>query len=685
MLEETNVENRIQKTSDEMRSRRVGRARIFASMGTVGALIGGLGISQIAAAAPRATTVLANSQPSFVAHSRDLGAVNPSKPVDFEVLLALPDESAVEAEVQALSTPGSASFRQFLTPAEFQSTYSPSPAAVAAVESWVRAGGLKVKSVAPSRLYVEVTGTMGRAEALVGSTLHTYGYRGEELAEPTSNYSIPASLSASVAGIVNLDDSAYLQKPADTGTAAPGLSSTTSPDSTLPGPPKGLHYGIQPCSDYYGEKIATDKPPAYGQAWPYTICGYDADQYEKAFGLYDSIQQGNDGSGVTVAITDAYAAPTIVSDADTWSTHNNVAPFGTGQFTQVTPPANGYDNESLCGPKGWYGEETLDVEAVHAMAPGAKVVFVAGKNCGGGLDRAWASTIDNHLASVVTDSWDDNSEALPAGTIAFYHEYLLEAATTGITVMFSSGDSGDDVAATGTKQVGLPASDPYATAVGGTSTEIDQNGSIVFQTGWSNFYAALSRQGAWTPAPPGTFSSGSGGGTSVLYPQPFYQVGVVPAKISKYNGHKAMRAVPDVAMPGDPNTGLEIGETQTFSDGTYYSTYRLGGTSLSSPLFAGVVADAVQFNGAPVGFINPLLYANVGTSAITDVLGPSTRQATVRTNLKNPGNSSSPLTWVLQSIGLPTTIFAGPGYDDQTGVGTPNGVSFLQAMKYPPS
>ena len=666
-----------------MRSDTVRRARILA---TVGTLIGGLAVSQVAAAAPSATTVLAGSQASFVAHARDLGAVNRSTPVDFDVLLALPDQAAVEAEVQALSTPGTPSFRRFLTPAGFRSAYSPAPSAVAAVESWVRAGGLKVKAVAPSRLYVEVTGTMGRAEALVGTTLHTYDYRGQSLAEPVGDYSIPAALSTTVAGIVNLDDSALLQKPATaSGGSSSGPTSATTSDNTLPGPPSGVHYGVEPCSDYYGQKIATDKPPAYGQSWPYTICGYGADQYEKAFGLYDSIQQGNDGSGVTVAITDAYAAPTILSDADTWSAQNNLAPFGTGQFTQVTPPAAGYNDERGCGPRSWYGEETLDVEAVHAMAPGANVVFVAGRNCGSGLDDALASVIDNHLASVVTNSWDDPSEALPAGTIAFFHEYLLEAATTGITVMFSSGDAGDDVAATGTKQVGLPASDPYATAVGGTSTEIDQNGTIVFQTGWSNFYTPLSRQGAWTPAPPGVFSSGAGGGTSVVYPQPFYQVGVVPVKISKYNGHAAMRALPDVAMPADPDTGLEIGETQQFSDGTYYSTYRLGGTSLASPLFAGVVADAVQFNGAPIGFINPLLYGNIDTPAITDVTAPSTRQATVRTNLSKPGDPASRPTWVLQTIDLPTTISAGPGYDDQTGVGTPNGVPFLQAMRYPPT
>ncbi len=667
----------------DMRSRKVRRVRTSLTLGAVGALIGGLGLTQMAGAAPSATSALANSRPGFVNQARDLGAVRASEPVDFEVLLSLPNESAVEAEVQALSTPGSASFRKFLTPAQFRSTYSPSPAAVSAVESWVRSAGLTVKSVAPSRLYVEVTGTMGRAESLVGTTLHTYSYRGQDLAEPVGNYTVPAGLSGTVAGVVNLDDAGLLQKPADdTGQGSTSAPSKIVPDGTLPGPPPGVHYGVQPCSSYYGQTMATDKPKAYGQNWPYTICGYDADQYEQAFGLYNEIQGGTDGHGVTVAITDAYAAPTMLSDADTWSTQNDLPTFASGQYTQVTPPADGYNKEKECGPQGWYGEETLDVESVHAMAPGANIVYVGGKNCAGGLDTAWASVIDNHLASVVTDSWSDGTEALPAGAIAYYHEYLLEAATTGITVMFSSGDDGDEVAATGTKQVGLPASDPYATGVGGTSTEIGQNGNIVFQTGWSNFYSALSTKNTWKPKPPGTFSSGAGGGTSVVYAQPSYQVGVVPAKISKYFGKTPMRAVPDVAMPADPNTGLEIGETQTFSDGTYYSTYRLGGTSLASPLFAGVVADAVQYNGAAIGFINPLLYKDIDTSAITDVAAPPSHEATVRTNLTDPSDPSSPLAWVLQSIDIPTTIFAAPGYDDQTGVGTPNGVFFLQAMKY---
>ena len=202
--------------------------------------------------------------------------------------------------------------------------------------------------------------------------------------------------------------------------------------------------------------------------------------------------------------------------------------------------------------------------------------------------------------------------------LQFFHQYLLEAGMTGISVLFSSGDSGDDVGSVGSRQVDYPASDPLATAVGGTSTEIGAHGQIVFQTGWSNSYSDLSN-GAWSPAPPGNYSSGSGGGTSQLFAQPSYKKGHVPASISEYFGSTPMRAVPDISMPGDPNTGLRVGETQVFNNGTHYAEYRIGGTSLSSPLLAGVLADAVQYSGGAIGFINPLIYGDEQMPAITDV------------------------------------------------------------------
>jgi len=78
---------------------------------------------------------------------------------------------------------------------------------------------------------------------------------------------------------------------------------------------------------------------------------------------------------VTVAITDAFASPTIVKDTTIYNSRHGLPAWGRNQFSQITPGPNGYDNVTDCGGSGWYGEETLDVESVHAMAPGAKVVY----------------------------------------------------------------------------------------------------------------------------------------------------------------------------------------------------------------------------------------------------------------------------------------------------------------------
>jgi subtilase family serine protease len=406
-------------------------------------------------------------------------------------------------------------------------------------------------------------------------------------------------------------------------------------------------------------------------------------QYQSAYGETALLRAGVTGRGVTVAITDAYAAPTILADAQQYNRVHHQPEFAPGQFSQITPAANGYDDEDVCGPQGWYGEETLDVEAVHAMAPGAKIVYVGAADCESGLDDAWASSIDNHVANVITNSWNDGTDdisLLGNEYVAFYQQFSQEAALTGITVNFSSGDGGDDTAG-GTniaaKTVEFPADLPYVTGVGGTSVEIGSRGQWLDEHGWQSSYSTLT-SGAWTPAPPGNYSSGGGGGTSVLFDQPFYQAGKVPASVSEYFGATPMRAVPDIAMPGDPNTGFEVGETQVFPDGTYWDQYRIGGTSLASPLMAGVVAVADQFSHKSLGFINPLYYKLLGTRALHDIVAPTSPVAQVRTDYVNFLDNSQGTFFRLQTIDVQsTTLHDTPGYDDETGVGTPDGPAFF--------
>jgi subtilase family serine protease len=507
--------------------------------------------------------------------------------------------------------------------------------------------------------------------------LHNYSYLGKNVRANATQLSLPsgtpAAVTGTVSGVVGIDQGSALKQIAD----------------TEPGPPGGARFGVQPCSAYYAEKIATDKPAAYGKHQPYTPCGYVPQQLQAAYGETGLLSQGINGNGVTVAITDAYAAPTIAQDAQLYNQTHKQPTFIPGQFTQVTPGPNDFDNADLCGAQGWYGEETLDVEAVHAMAPGARIVYVGASDCLSGLDFAWAGTIDSHLANVITNSWTDGTDdinLLGTDYVQFYQQFSLEAALTGITVNFSSGDSGDHTAG-GTnlaaKTVEFPADLPYVTGVGGTSLFVGSHGQWVGEHGWQNAYSTLTN-GAWSPTPPGPYSSGGGGGTSQLFTQPFYQVGKVPASISKYYGSTPMRAVPDIAMAGDPNTGFEVGETQVFPDGTYWDQYRIGGTSLSSPLLAGVVALADQAHGRPLGFINPLYYHLLGTSALHDIVAPTSPLAQVRTDYTNFLDNSEGVFFRLQTIDVQSsTLHDTPGYDNETGVGSPQGPQlFLSVLPH---
>jgi len=173
---------------------------------------------------------------------------------------------------------------------------------------------------------------------------------------------------------------------------------------------------------------------------------------------------------------------------------------------------------------------------------------------------------------------------------------------------------------------------------------------------------------------------GSGGGVSRIFAEPSYQVGVVPNSVFQAQGRTG-RAVPDISAVGDPNTGYLIGETQTFPNGTVaYSEYRIGGTSLSSPLVAGIMALADQAAGHTHGFANPLFYSLAGSSAFTDVVSPASTVAVVRANYVNSIDASAGVVYRLRTMNQNLSLTSTPGYDDVTGLGTPTS-SFLNSLK----
>jgi subtilase family serine protease len=251
----------------------------------------------------------------------------------------------------------------------------------------------------------------------------------------------------------------------------------------------------------------------------------------------------------------------------------------------------------------------------------------------------------------------------------------MQGAIEGIGIYFSSGDDSDESHSVGYVTADWPASSPFVTAVGGTSLGVGQDNSRVVETGWGTHTSSLNpTTGVWTDH---GWLYGSGGGVSRLFAEPSYQAGVVPNSVFTTQGRTG-RAVPDIAAFGDPNTGYLIGQTQTFPDGSVkYSEYRIGGTSLSSPIMAGIMALADEAKGSPHGFANYAFYASATSGAFYDVLHHS--GAVVRVNYNNSVDASNGLAYRLRTFDQGLTLQTTSGWDDITGLGTPSS-SFLSAL-----
>jgi len=614
-------------------------------------------------AASSARTTLQGSAPSWANSKNYVGKADPSADIGFRLYLGWTNPSAVGALAQAVSDPHNASYGQYLTPAQFRQRFAPSQAQVGAVQSWLRSQGFSVEYTPTNNRYISAEGTVAQAEAAFGASFGMYSVQGLAVRSPSSDVSIPSSLAGSVSGVIGLDDSAQFV-----------FTNHTTGDA----PPPAAFVSAQPCSTYWGEKQAVGFTNPYGAGTlPYAPCGYTPAQVKGAYGI-----SGYDGSGQTVAIIDAYAAPTITQDVNQWSINRGLPTMKPNQFTQVVAPGTYHHPESgrKQNPQGWYGEETLDVEAVHGMAPAANIVYVGAPNNFQDLDAALNHVVDRGLAQIVTNSYGFDTEVLPPGYIKPYEDTILQGVTEGIGIYFSSGDNSDESLVEGYTTTDWPASSPFVTAVGGTSLAVGTGNNYLFETGWGSTTSSWTGT-AWSPTPPGPWIYGAGGGVSRIFAEPPYQGGVVPASVFAAQGRTG-RAVPDIAAFADPNTGYLIGETQTFPDGTVkYSEYRIGGTSLSSPIMAGIMALADQAAGHPHGFANPLFYSLAGSASFKDIVSPASTVAVVRTNYKNGVDASNGLSYVLRTMNQTLSLKTTPGYDDVTGLGTPTS-SFLSALSH---
>jgi len=681
------------------------------------ALTGALGLAvSFAAAAP--AVAAAKPAPGRVAlrgsltpakeRAHPAGNVAAASVVRFDLVLKLRDATGAQAFVRAVSSPGSAQYRHYLTDAQWTARFGPTSAAVARAEAWLRHQGFAVGSVAKDRVFVSASGSAAAVERAFGVQLGYYKVNGHTVRLVKGTMTIPSSLAGTVSGVAGVNQSLATNGLAVTPRAAAAVPAQEPP------PPPGFR-NPQPCSPSWGAKIDTTDKAAlykpYTAPLPYDICGYKPAQLRGGYKLSGSVASGTDGKGVTLAIVDAYDSPTLLADAQRYYKMNDPAhPLSSSQFFNLSPPA--VDDVAECDGSGWYAEQALDVESSHAMAPGANILFVGAQDCFDNSLLAALTTAVTSGASVVSDSWGDTLGDLltdAATKTAFDNTFML-AASTGVSVLFSSGDSGDNFAISGLTAPDYPASSPFITAVGGTTLEINAKNTAQAQYGWSTAKQTLcgpvsARNCGTATTPEGSlaFQAGGGGGTSYTYTQPFYQAGVVPAALALRNealfGPVPLRVEPDISMDADAQSGMLIGLTQTFPSGVKYGQFKEGGTSLASPLLAGVIADTDQAAGAPLGFLNPVLYkASVRTpAAFSDIRPPAkpNSAAVIRVDYANTVNASAGFVVSLRAINYAgpetycdatgncatrnVTLTAAPGFDGLTGIGA-IGSKFISAL-----
>ncbi|MEZ0024854.1 subtilase family serine protease [Kitasatospora sp. MAP12-15] len=646
------------------------------------------------AAEPSVAKDLTGSSPAWATPKADAGAVPDSTPATARVYLAGQDAQGLAAFAQAVSDESSPLYGKFLSAADAKARFGASAAQVKAVTAWVTGAGLKV--TATTAQYVEVSGTTGTLAKAFGTQFRNYRTADGTHKAPAKDAVVPASVANSIIGIGGLADpiqkaSSQAVSVASAESGAKGAAASALPSSKAP----ATLPTVPTCSaDGYDSDIAKGAPMGYEKNDPFAPCAYVPSQLRKAYHVTSSKVSGK---GATVAIVDAYGLGTMQADANTFATAHGDKPFAAGQYKEVLTPDQ-WNNQANCGD--WSGEEALDVEMVHGLAPDANVVYVGANSCeDADLDAALANIVNNHLADVVSNSWGEimhgKSGDIDPAVVASENQLFQLGAAEGIGFTVSAGDCGDSspgAAATGVNcqadtnqaQADWPSASPWVTSVGGTALELmNKSGTYADEVSMGDQRSVLSADGkSWTPMP-GAFYFGGGGGVSADFPQPWYQQGVVPDSVSMVaaNGTKSatpLRATPDIAMSGDLVASTLVGYTPA---GGAYSEGGYGGTSVSSPETAGMLANAIQERGGKaIGFANPALYNRADNDSIFNDVDDSTDHGKLG-NVVDLGMVGGALKVRLYKIGSDYGLKATPGYDTATGVGSP-GADFLKSFKH---
>lgn len=642
---------------------------------------------------------IANSTPAYVSTAKNLGPAEASNTIEVSIWLQPHNRSALDALAHDLYNPDSTNYRHWLKSSEIAAQFAPTAAEVKTIEDFFTSNNLKVLRVGPNNFYVRAQGTVANVEQAFHVKINEYQVARQTLRANASNPYVEGPAAAFVQAVSGLDGGEFTHpldlRPNSLATGASPLANrvdlaraTSSADSSsfesvcFTGLKTEKHttFGSYPKATYTGNGYFSGQ---FG-------CGYSPANVYTAYNLNGLYAEGFNGTGQTIVIIDWCGSPTILEDANAFSEK-----FGLPKLTATNFSIINYPKLSACS--GVNLEINLDVEWAHAIAPGANIDLVVPPTADfEDVDEAIFYAATAGLGNVISGSYTTPEFFVP-GTELNKENLISEiAAVTGVATNFASGDAGNYGTFHLPPTVSVPADLPYATGVGGVTLALNSNNSIAFQTGWETHESILMAGGViYDPAHSYNFygfGGGSGGGASAFFTKPSFQTGV-PGKF---------RQVPDIAWLADPFTGGIVIISQP-GQLPLQVWYVAGGTSLATPMFSALWAIANQEAGTPLGQAAPYLYS-MPSSTITDIvpytsthnLTATVQQSSSQTQSFSPadtllvveplfGNNFYSAIWdypgtedtaLTVSFGEDYYLKTKVGWDDVTGMGTPNAKAF---------
>lgn len=503
----------------------------------------------------RVTVTLPGNRHPLARPEFDLGPVPLDEPLGRMILVFSPDPTT-QAELDRLTTqqqdPSSPLFHQWISPEEYGRRFGISEGDWNRIAAWLTAQGFQVEEIPRGRSTAVFSGTAGEVAAAFHTEMHRYLVNGETHCANSSDPQIPAALSGVVAGIASLHDFRS-HHPA------------SIPDLTL----QGAHY----------------MTPADFAAI------YDVNP------LYSA---NTDGTGTSIAVV-ARSNLRII-DVEAFRLLMGLpANSATVILNGPDPGIVSADDQS---------EATFDAEWAGAIAKKVAVKFVVSAStvATDGVLLSAQYVVNGNIAPVMTTSFSVCEAAAGAAYAQFFSNLWQQAAAQGITSLVSSGDSGAagcDSPSQATSSLGrsvnVICSTPYSTCVGGTELN-DENNPGIYWSANNNAITLVSALGyipetVWNNSgtvPGGSGLWASGGGASIFFSKPSWQAanGVPPEN---------RRQVPDVSFSASAHDGYLM-----YMNGLLYV---VGGTSASSPAWAGLMALVNQHSVSIQGNANPALYA----------------------------------------------------------------------------